>query len=136
MKNKVWLGSIPVVLFVGLLVGNALFFKTKEQGKLLYEQHCASCHMEKGEGLAQLIPPISKSDWLKNNPSKVACVIMHGQKGAIKVNGREYNQEMPANTQLSEIEIHNLVNYLFTNFENNIEKRTLEQIRQDLTTCN
>lgn len=135
MKNKAILGILPILFFIGLLVGNVFIFKTKEQGKLLYEQHCASCHMEKGEGLAQLIPPISKSDWLAQNPSRLACIIRYGQKGEITVNGVKYNQPMPANERLTEIEIHNLVNYILDNFENTLEKRSLDKIRHDLNNC-
>jgi mono/diheme cytochrome c family protein len=135
MKNKAILGILPILFFIGLLVGNVFIFKTKEQGKLLYEQHCASCHMEKGEGLAQLIPPISKSDWLAQHPSRLACIIRYGQKGEITVNGVKYNQPMPANERLTEIEIHNLVNYILDNFENTIEKRSLDKIRHDLNNC-
>jgi hypothetical protein len=91
--------------------------------------------MEKGEGLAQLIPPISKSDWLAQNPSRLACIIRYGQKGEITVNGVKYNQPMPANERLTEIEIHNLVNYILDNFENTLEKRSLDKIRHDLNNC-
>ncbi len=91
--------------------------------------------MENGEGLAGLIPPLRKADWLAKNPEKIACIIRYGQKEEIQVNGATYNHPMPANLQLSDVEIHNLTNFLLTNFENSLPKRTFEQIVKDLQTC-
>lgn len=132
---KTILAVFPVLFFVGLLIGNLLFFRTQEQGRQLYIEHCSLCHMENGEGLAGLIPPLKKADWLAKNPEKIACIIRYGQKGEVKVNGITYNHPMPPNLKLSDIEIHNLTNFILSNFENNISKRTFEQIIKDLQTC-
>lgn len=102
---------------------------------MLYEAHCSNCHMEQGQGLARLIPPISKSDWIAQNNDKLACIIRYGQQGEVIVNGISYNQPMPANLQLTDIEIYNLLNYILRNFGNQSPKRTLEQVRQDLSNC-
>jgi len=135
LKSKMLLAILPVLFFVGLLVGNLFVFRVKEQGKTLYETHCSSCHMEQGQGLAQLIPPISKSDWIANNADKLACIIRYGQQGAIVVNGISYNQPMPANPKLTDIELHNLINYIAQNFGNKTPKRSLEQVQRDLSNC-
>ncbi|WP_448529938.1 c-type cytochrome [Raineya sp.] len=129
------LAAFPVLFFVGLLLGNLFFFRTQEQGQKLYALHCSSCHMEKGEGLAGLIPPLKNADWLAQNPEKIACIIRYGQKGKVLVNGITYNHPMPANLKLSDTEIHNLTNFILSNFENQVPKRTFEQIVKDLQSC-
>lgn len=134
-RNKIILAALPILFFVGLLIGNLFVFRVKEQGKVLYETHCSSCHMEQGQGLAQLIPPISKSDWIAQNNEKLACIIRYGQQGEVMVNGTLYNQPMPANLKLTDIEIHNLINYIVRNFGNKSPKRSLEQVQQDLNNC-
>ncbi len=91
--------------------------------------------MEQGQGLAQLIPPISQSDWIAKNNEKLACVIRYGQQGEVLVNGTAYNQPMPANLKLTDVEIHNLINYIVRNFGNKSPKRSLEQVQQDLNNC-
>lgn len=138
MKNKqikFFLATLPVLFFIGLLLGNLFVFRVKEQGRILYETHCQSCHMEQGEGLARLIPPIKKSDWIAQNAEKLACVIRYGQAGEVVVNGISYQQPMPANPKLTDIEIHNLINYVVQNFGNKTPKRSLEQVQQDLNNC-
>jgi mono/diheme cytochrome c family protein len=134
-RNKIILAALPILFFVGLLIGNLFVFRVKEQGKVLYETHCSSCHMEQGQGLAQLIPPISQSDWIAKNNEKLACVIRYGQQGEVLVNGTAYNQPMPANLKLTDVEIHNLINYIVRNFGNKSPKRSLEQVQQDLNNC-
>ncbi|MEM1358098.1 MAG: cytochrome c [Bacteroidota bacterium] len=82
------------------------------QGHNLYDQHCANCHMEEGEGLRQLIPPLAGADYLRENPREVVRGIRYGMDGPVIVNGVTYNQPMPGNDELSEFQIVNIVNYL------------------------
>ena len=35
-----------------------------ERGKEVYDIHCITCHMEKGEGLEGAFPPVAKADYL------------------------------------------------------------------------
>jgi cytochrome c551 len=82
------------------------------QGRLLYKQHCANCHKNDGTGLGNLIPPLANSDYLLQNPQQVLCLIRWGMNGSITVNGKEYNQPMPANPQLKDIEIAEIATYI------------------------
>ncbi|MEM6522980.1 MAG: c-type cytochrome [Bacteroidota bacterium] len=70
-------------------------------GRTLYLQHCSSCHQKNGEGLARLYPPLADSDYLENNIENVVCNIKYGLNGPLLVNGIEYNQMMPANSNLT-----------------------------------
>lgn len=88
------------------------------QGKLLYKQHCRNCHQDDGSGLRQLIPPLAGSDYLQKNPEKVICLIRHGKKGSIVVNGQEYNQAMPPNPELTAIEIAEIATYIYNAWGN------------------
>lgn len=82
------------------------------QGHILYDKHCANCHMEEGEGLRRLIPPLAGSDYLRDNPREVIRGMRYGMKGPMMVNGVLYNEVMPGNSELSEFQIVNIANYL------------------------
>ena len=82
------------------------------EGILVYKNNCANCHQNKGEGLAALYPPIAHSDFLANK-NAVICLIRYGQQGPIKVNGKRYNRPMPAQPQLSDLEVAELVTYIY-----------------------
>jgi cytochrome c551 len=83
------------------------------EGKALYEANCANCHQNDGTGLGKLIPPIYQSDYFLADVARTAKIIKYGQKGEITVNGVIYNQEMPANPRLTNMEIAQIMTYLY-----------------------
>lgn len=85
------------------------------QGKRIYSATCANCHMDDGNGLGQMFPPIANSDYYRNNKEEIACIIKHGLQGTITVNGIQFNETMPANKKFTNTELANLINYI--NFE-------------------
>jgi mono/diheme cytochrome c family protein len=82
-------------------------------GEKLYIQHCSNCHGAEGEGLRDLYPPIKNSDFL-NNKNQVICVIKNGAKGPMIVNGKEYNQVMPKNKELFDLDIAQITTYIYS----------------------
>lgn len=82
-------------------------------GKTLYENHCGNCHQSNGEGLGNLIPPLKDSDYFKADLHRSIWIMKNGQKGEITVNGKTYNQDMPASPRLTPLEIAQVSTYLF-----------------------
>jgi mono/diheme cytochrome c family protein len=85
-------------------------------GYQLYEKNCSNCHQTDGSGLAKLYPPLANADFIKNNPNMLDSIIKYGQKGAIMVNGIEYNMAMPASKNLSDFEIKQIRSYVLIKF--------------------
>ncbi len=85
-------------------------------GKEIYEQNCANCHQKNGKGLQNLYPQIAGSDYLKDK-SKVILAIKYGLAGEIIVNGKKYNQPMPANNQLTNLDIAEVVTYIYNEWK-------------------
>lgn len=83
------------------------------EGKILYENYCGNCHQKDGTGLGKLIPPLKGSDYMKDNIGRTVSIIKNGLKGEILVNGQVYNQPMPANSQLTNMEIAQITTYLY-----------------------
>lgn len=82
------------------------------QGANLYLANCAKCHGREGEGFLKLYPPIRNSHHLKENVSKLPCIIRYGLKGEIVVEGVTFNQIMPAIQQLKAEEIDQIIVFL------------------------
>ncbi len=82
------------------------------EGTLVYQNNCANCHQTDGKGLAALYPPIAGSDYLADK-EKVICLIKYGMEGPITVNGKRYNRPMPAQLQLSDLEVAEIVTYIY-----------------------
>ncbi|MDX5480224.1 MAG: cytochrome c [Hymenobacteraceae bacterium] len=111
------------------------FTSKKNEGERLYAQHCQSCHMEDGSGLRGVIPPIAGADYLQKHREELPCLIRHGIEGPIVVNGVEYNQPMPGVEGMRDDHITNLLNYIQTNFGNNNERYTMQEVRRLLEEC-
>ena len=106
-----------------------------KQGKILYFNFCANCHMDDGSGLESLYPPLANSDYLKDDPLKMVCIIRHGMEGEISVNGKTYNQAMEGIPQLSEFEIANIINYINQAWGNDLGFVKLGDVRARLEAC-
>lgn len=106
------------------------------QGQRLYVTHCSNCHQQNGEGLGSLFPPLAEADYLLTNPEKVICGIKNGLKGEIIVNGVSYNQPMPANTQLTDLEIAQIMTYIGNSWGNEMGLFKTPEIKKALEDCN
>jgi len=104
-------------------------------GERLYKVHCANCHMDGGEGLGALIPPLAGSDYLASNRNRLACMIRYGLKDTIVVNGKTYAEQMAPNDKLSDIQITNVVNYVLQSWGNQLPPLTFEEVEASLVKC-
>lgn len=105
------------------------------QGRNIYQTQCKNCHAENGEGLGALFPPLKEADYLKKNKNRLACIIQNGLKGSISVNGKTYNAQMPAQTELAPIDIAEVITYITNSFGNNQGMYQLEKVNADLKNC-
>lgn len=105
------------------------------EGKRLFGIHCANCHQQDGGGLARLYPPIKGSDYLLPNKAEVICGMRYGQKGELIVNGIMFNQEMPANLNITDLEIAEIATYVFTEFADSVQIVTINEVRAFMDSC-
>lgn len=82
-------------------------------GEQLYIAKCSNCHQKEGTGLGLVYPPIAKSDYVDNYLEDVLCLIRNGKSGELIVNGKSFNQAMPANPALSDLEIAEIATYIY-----------------------
>jgi len=92
--------------------------KELEAGAKLYTQHCLTCHGPEGKGAEDLIPPLSQTDWVTGDKGRLIRVMLSGLSGEITVNGKKYNQEMPAYDYLSDGEIADLLTFIRNELDN------------------
>ncbi len=123
------------LLFGGVCFMIACDLHPFKHGEILYENFCANCHMEDGKGLKGLIPPLAGSDYLQKERDNVPCLIRHGIKDTIAVNGQLFYQEMTAITQLSDFEIANVINYINHAWGNDFGYTTIDEIQGALEAC-
>ncbi|HEY8513527.1 MAG TPA: cytochrome c [Cyclobacteriaceae bacterium] len=89
------------------------FLQYYRQGEQLYFTHCSNCHQKNGTGLRQLYPPLANSDYLPNNRDEVICLIRFGTAEPLTVNGIQFVQPMPGIPSLTDLEIAQIVTYVY-----------------------
>ncbi|HLT88312.1 MAG TPA: cytochrome c [Sphingobacterium sp.] len=104
-------------------------------GQKLYITHCQNCHGSKGEGLGMLYPPLTDTTYLRENREKLACIVKNGMTGSIEVNGKIYEGDMPANPELTNVDIAYILTYITTTFGNSTETYTQEKVKNSLKDC-
>ena len=105
-------------------------------GQRLYLKNCSNCHQKDGTGLGRLIPPLKDADYLKEDVNRTICIIKYGLSGKIMVNGKDYNHEMPGNKELTELEIAELVTYVYNTWGGMSSIIPIEKVRETLKNCN
>ncbi len=106
------------------------------QGEQLYLKHCGNCHQSNGTGLGLVYPPLNKSDYMENNFAQVLCLMKHGIKGELTVNGKSYVQPMPGVQSLTDLEIAEIATYIYNSWEHNRGIVEVTEASQVLRNCN
>ena len=118
---------------LSLIFGLFLFFKISwlhqnkpleesiADGAEIYQDFCVQCHLDSGEGVSGVFPPLADSDYLLNNIDLSIKGIKYGLNGPIEVNGETYDGVMQ-NQGLEEEEIADVMNYILNSWNNSSEQ--------------
>ena len=129
--EKVLLVSI-CVLVTGSMSSFGQKFDLKSsitRGKDVYTANCMSCHMEQGEGIENVYPPLAKSDYMMADKKRSINEVLHGLTGPIKVNGVTYDGVMTGFEMLSDQEVSDVMNYVRNSFGNKGAAVTPEEVK-------
>ena len=120
--------AIQLIMVLGLFTASFSFKsqddklkKSMDAGKGTYQAVCSACHMDNGQGLPNVFPPLAKSDYLMNDPDRAIKSLIKGLSGEIEVNGKKYNQVMPA-SGLNDQDIADVLNYVMNSWGNKADK--------------
>ena len=106
-----------------------------KQGRILYQNFCASCHMDDGSGLQGVMPPLANADYVAENQDRLACIIRYGMEGPIVVNDTTYNQQMAGIPQLTDFEVTNIINYINHSWGNDYGYMPYAEVKAALEEC-
>ena len=98
------------------------------RGKDIYAVQCMSCHMENGEGVADVFPPLAKADYLMADKKRSIQQTLYGVSGEMKVNGVVYNGDMPP-IELTDVEASDVLNYIRNSWGNKGEAIRPEDVK-------
>ena len=88
-----------------------------ERGKKVYLSACFACHLQEGQGLPAVFPPLAGSDYLKADKDRAIRIPLKGLSGPITVNGKPYNNVMPPQ-QFTDDQIADVLTYVMNSWGN------------------
>lgn len=87
-------------------------------GKKVYTERCMTCHQVDGVGAQNMIPPLTKTEYVLGNKSRLIQILLNGMTGDITVNGEIYSGEMPSHKSLTDAEMAAVLTYIRNSFGN------------------
>jgi nitrite reductase (NO-forming) len=102
--------------------------KSVQAGKTLYATYCQVCHQENGQGIEGAFPPLAKSDYLMADTKRAIGIVKNGLQGEIVVNGKKYNNVMPAQP-LNDEQVSQVLNYVRNSWGNKGKIVTVAEVK-------
>src|SRR5688572_5718290 len=114
------------IVLAAVLIGTGITFFSFTQkfdlkasiarGKEVYDANCGTCHMPEGEGIEGAFPPLAKSEYLSDK-ARLVKVVLLGVRGPMKINGKDYDAEMPG-VSLTDKQVADVLNYIRNSWGN------------------
>ncbi|TAE35991.1 MAG: cytochrome c [Sphingobacteriales bacterium] len=104
-------------------------------GAQLYKSHCQNCHSATGQGLAQLIPPLTDTLFLRKYRAQLPCIVQYGIADSITIHQQVYHFKMPANPKLAAIDLAKLLTFVTNSFGNKQGLYDISEIENHLKNC-
>ncbi|HTI72640.1 MAG TPA: c-type cytochrome [Candidatus Limnocylindria bacterium] len=101
------------------------------QGQKLFVSQCAICHQVTGKGTPGVYPPLASSDYLQGNGGKERLIkaVTGGLKGKITVNGKAYDNQMPA-VVLDDAQVSDVATYVLHSWGNSGGIPTAQEVKR------
>lgn len=100
-----------------------------ERGKKVFLSVCFACHMQEGQGLPGVFPPLAGSDYLKADKDRAVRIPIKGLSGPITVNGKPYNNVMPPQT-LDDAQIADVLTYVMNSWGNDYGTVSVSDVKR------
>lgn len=131
-----YLAPVLITIIIAVFIYN--FVKNgsiEHPGKTSYQNYCANCHGDKGEGIKGLVPPLMEADYARVHFDSLPCWLKNGMNHPIMVNGKVYDQPMYP-FEADEIQMANVINYINKKFLKTDRKVNSAWVKEKLESCN
>ena len=99
-----------------------------KRGAALYLPKCLLCHQGGGLGMPPQHPPLVRSDWLAEDRSRTIRVLCEGLSGPITVNGRAFDNLMPAQI-MDDGQVADVLTYVGQSWGNKLPAFTPDEVK-------
>ena len=103
--------------------------KRFDKGAKTFSETCAACHQLTGLGQAGLAPPLADSEWVLGTEKRTVRIVLQGLHGPVKVEGKEYDLEMPSFSTFTDDQIAEILTYIRREWEHGAEPVTVNTVK-------
>jgi nitrite reductase (NO-forming) len=130
MKKRILICSVFILpVFLCFTSQDPDLEESMKRGKEVYALYCQSCHMENGEGLEGVNPPVAKTDYVSDVQKNIS-IVLYGETGKITVNGKPYDAIMNPLNYLDDKQIADVLNYIRNSWGNKYPIVTESQVKE------
>ena len=129
MKNLLGVFLIAIcLLLLSWKPSNAYLLKGPK-GKKTYDRVCSPCHSADAKGIPSFSPALSGSKIVLGPSNKLIRVMLKGSAELRNYPGHNNKNEMPAQADLKDRRIANLLTYIRNNFGNKAAAITADEVK-------
>ena len=99
------------------------------KGRKTYDRVCSPCHSADAKGIPSFSPALSGSKIVLGPGNKLIRVLLKGSAELKNYPGRNNKNEMPAQADLKDRRIANLLTYIRNNFGNKASAITADEVK-------
>lgn len=112
-----WPGHSPETLVASAVSLTESDLKQFALGRQKYLSSCAGCHGSDGKGVARMGPPLAGSEWVTENETRLALILLHGMEGRLEIGGKVYDAPeilpvMPSHSTMDDGSIAAILTYI------------------------
>jgi mono/diheme cytochrome c family protein len=102
--------------------------QAEHPGKVVYNTYCMACHMAEGEGVPGMNPPLSQTEWVLGDKTRLINVVLNGLSEEIVIKGETYNNVMASHSFLTDQQIADVLSYVRQSFGNDATAISVEEV--------
>lgn len=100
-----------------------------ERGEKVYKTTCITCHQMDANGVPYLNPPLVKTKFILGDKKKLIQIVIKGKTDPVEIEGTTYTNPMPAQVQLNDQQIADVLSYVRNNFGNKASMVTVSEVK-------
>ncbi|MGI4834254.1 MAG: c-type cytochrome [Janthinobacterium lividum] len=98
------------------------------RGQRVYKNVCLTCHQADGGGVPDMNPPLTKTSYVLGAKPQLIGIVLRGLKGPNEIEGETYNNSMPAQDYLTDLNVADVLTYVRNNFGNKASAITPDEV--------
>lgn len=103
---------------------------SKERGKLVYMQHCLTCHQVDGGGVPHLNAPLDGASLVVGkDKAKIISIVLKGMTDRVEIDGEFYSNNMASHKELTDQQIADVLTYIRNNWSNKASSVTPSEVK-------